>query len=178
MKKIVLAAANQKFLSSLENILSTIGIKQDFVCRSASEVMTLSAEFEDALLICGPLKDAPAIYVAKELPNGWDVILLLASDQPFPYYVSNIIPVTLPVNRKELAETVYSVIGSSGETYGSKTTAKKVRPDEEKQLIEKAKRNIMNKRKLSESDAHKLLLRYSMNLGITLVQTAERFIEE
>ncbi|MGN1418747.1 MAG: ANTAR domain-containing protein [Acutalibacteraceae bacterium] len=176
MRNIIIAGSASKLIAVLDKMLCQSDIHYQYVCRSASEILALTNELSDAVLICGPLKDVPSIYLAKNLPDTWDVILLLASNAPFPYYVSNIIPVNLPVNRMELVETILSVAEDASETYGTKSTAKKVRPKEEKEIIENAKRIIMRERQLSESDAHKLLQRYSMNLGITMQQAALRFI--
>lgn len=178
MRKIVIAAASTKFLSAVRNMLSQSGLKYDYICSSASEVMSLCPQTDNAVLICGPLKDAPSVYLAKTLPDTWDIILLLSSDQPFPYYVSNVIPLTLPISRKEFCETVISVLGSQAQAFGAKATAVKVRPEEEKELIEKAKRVIMKQRGITESDAHRLLQRYSMNCSITMAESARRFLSD
>ncbi|MGN0467572.1 MAG: ANTAR domain-containing protein [Acutalibacteraceae bacterium] len=176
MRNIIIAGSASKLIAVLDKMLCQSDIRYQYVCKSASEILALTNEISNAVLVCGPLKDIPSIYLAKNLPDTWDVILLLSSNAPFPYYVSNIIPVNLPINRMELIETILSVAEDSSETYGAKSTAKKVRPKEERELIEKAKAIIMEERKLCESDAHKLLQRYSMNLGITMQQAALRFI--
>lgn len=176
MRTIVVAAANQKFSSAIEDILTQNAIVVDFFCKSGSEVISLQNQLSDPVLVCGTLKDIPSIYLARELPNEWDVILLLKSNQPFPYYVSNITPINLPVNRLEFVETVRTVAQQLSQTYAAKTTAKKVRSPDEEKLIEDAKRLIMKRRSLSESDAHRLLQRYSMNLGISMLELAKRFL--
>lgn len=178
MREIVVAGSSQKLLGVLDKILCQADIHDFRFCKSGTEVTALANSLPDAVLICGPLKDTASIYLAKTLPDSWDIILLLTSQAPFPYYVSNIIPINLPVNRKELVETITSVAMGSSETYGSKTTAKKQRSQQELALIEQAKAVIMRQRSLTESDAHKLLQRLSMNLGITMEQTAKRFLED
>lgn len=177
MREIIVSAASQKLMSSLYKVLRSSGMTPVKLCKSASEVYALFSEVENALLVCGPLKDTPSIYLAKNVPENWDVVLLLSSNEPFPYYVSNIIPVTLPINRGEFAQIVADALGFQAETYGAKATAKKVRPQEERDIIEKAKANIMEERGLCESDAHKFLQRYSMNLGITMFEAAKRFLK-
>ncbi len=178
LRSIIVATANQKLSSSLEKILLRASFSVETFLKSGSEVKAIQNYFDDAVLICGPLKDIPAIYLAKELPDSWDMILLLSSNQPFPYYVSNITPVTLPVNRMDFIETVNSVVHAAAQSFASKTTAKQSRTAQDTQIIESAKRLIMKKRGLSEGDAHKLLQRYSMNLGISMVESANRFLQE
>ncbi|MCM1363955.1 MAG: ANTAR domain-containing protein [Faecalibacterium sp.] len=178
MRYVIVAAASQKLSGTIEKILSQGHIAVEQFCKSGSEVMAIQSDIDNAVLICGPLKDIPSIYLAKEIPDSWDMILLLSSNQPFPYYVSNITPINLPVNRLEFVETVRSVAEETSQVFAAKTTAKKVRSAEDTEIIESAKRKIMSSRGLSESDAHKLLQRYSMNLGISLVESAGRFVSE
>lgn len=177
MRNIVIAASSKKLTATLEKMLDVSGMSVCASCTSASEVQSLWSDVGDAVLICATLKDLPSIYLSKIMPDSWDMILLLTSEQPFPYYVSNVIPINLPVTRLELAETVQSVAGSMSSTFASKTTAKGARPKEETELIEKAKRKIMTERGFPEGDAHKLLQRYSMNSGITMVEAAKRFLK-
>ncbi|MCM1544233.1 MAG: ANTAR domain-containing protein [Ruminococcus sp.] len=178
MRKVIVAAASSKFSATLEKLLGQGDISVQLFCKSGSEVLSLQNDVDDAVLVCGPLKDIPAIYLARQIPESWDAVLLLDSNQPFPYYVSNITPITLPVNRMEFLETVRSIAEEFAQTFASKTTAKLMRNDEDKEVIERAKRKIMTERGISEGDAHKLLQRYSMNLGISMVASAMRFIGE
>lgn len=177
MRNIVIASSSKKLTATLEKMLESSGLSACANCTSASEVQSLWSDIEDAVLICATLRDLPSIYLSKIMPDSWDMILLLTSEQPFPYYVSNVTPVNLPVTRLELCETVVSVAGSMNSTFAAKTTAKGVRPKEETELIEKAKRKIMAEREIPEGDAHKLLQRYSMNSGISMVEAAKRFLK-
>ena len=177
MRDIVIAASSKKLTATLEKMLESSGVSACASCTSASEVQSLWSDMEDGVLICATHKDLPSIYLSKIMPDSWDMILLLTSEQPFPYYVSNVIPVNLPVTRLELAETVQSIAGSMSSTFASKTTAKGVRPKEETEIIENAKKKVMAERGITEGDAHKLLQRYSMNSGITMVEAAKRFLE-
>lgn len=176
MRDIIIATASSKLMSALCKMLLSFENLHVSSCKSGSEVMAYAAETENAVLLCGPLKDVPSIYLAKTVPDGWDVILLLSSNEPFPYYVSNIVPVTLPISRSELVAIINETVSLQGETYAAKATAKKVRPKNEREIIENAKKSIMNERNISENDAHKFLQHYSMNLGITLVEAAKRFL--
>lgn len=177
MRRIVIASSSKKLIMTLEKMLSASGMEISAVCSSGSELMALRSEVEDAVIICGTLRDVPSIYLSKVMPDSWDMILLLTSQQPFPYYVSNVTPINLPVARPELIETVLAVAGSMSGTFAAKTTAKGTRPKEETEIIEKAKRSLMEQRGLTEGDAHKLLQRYSMNSGIGMVEAAKRFLK-
>lgn len=178
MRKIIIAASSKKLVSTLERMLESSGLSVFAVYTSGSEIQSAWSDIEQAVLICGALRDVPSIYLSKVMPDSWDMILLLTSEQPFPYYVSNVIPVNLPVTRLELMDTVLSVAGSESSTFAAKATAKGVRPKEETEIIEKAKKKIMTQRSIPEGDAHKLLQRYSMNSGITMVEAAGRFLQQ
>lgn len=177
MNEIVIASANAKLLSSLETLIEVAYNQKPVVCKNSVELAAVIRERESAVLLLGPLKDKPSIAVARSMPSEWEVVLFLSSNSPFPYYVSNITPINLPVNKKEILQTVSELMESSSQTFGSKTTSKKQRSDEDKLIIEQAKKAIMSERSLSEGDAHKLLQRYSMNLGITMVESAKRFLK-
>lgn len=177
MRELVITTANLKLLSSLEKILGSYYKIRPIQCKNSIELYNLTSTIDSAIVLLGPLKDKPSIVVARNIPSNWDAILFMTSEDPLPYYVSNIIPVNLPINKHDLFDTIDSLLDSSSESFGTKTTSKKVRSEEDKMIIEKAKIHIMKTRNITESDAHKLLQRYSMNLGITMIDSAKRFLK-
>ncbi len=178
MRNIIIARTSAKLISSLETLFMQIKIPVSAVCKSGSEIRAIQSNFQDAILVCGPLKDMPAIYVSKILPNEWDMLLLVSSSQPFPYYVSNVTAINLPINKREFLQLIQEVSNTQNQTFATKTTAKSTKSEEDKTIIEEAKRKVMSQRGMSEGDAHKYLQKYSMNIGVSMAEIARRILRQ
>lgn len=178
MRSIIIARTSAKLISSLEVLFRQIKIPVAAICKSGSEIRAIESSFDDAVLVCGPIKDMPAIYLSKILPSSWDMLLLVSSSQPFPYYVSNVTAINLPINKKEFLEIIQDISNVQTQTFGTKTLSKSTRSSEDKSIIDLAKRKIMAERGMSESDAHKYLQRYSMNIGVSLSEIANRILQQ
>lgn len=178
LRSIIIARTSAKLISSLEVLFRQIKVPIAAICKSGSEIRALESSFDDVVLVCGPLKDMPAIYVSKILPVSWDMLLLVSSSQPFPYYVSNVTAVNMPINKRKFLQMIQDISNVKTQSFGNKTTAKSTRTQEDKSVIDLAKKKIMSQRGMSEGDAHKYLQRYSMNIGVSLSEIANRILEE
>ena len=125
---------------------------------------------QDGVLICGAvLRDRTADGIAED---AGERMLTLVAARPERLALCenvNLFRLPWPFGRAELVSAVRMLLQLHD-------MRKPSRDEDERELIERAKGRLMEERGLSEDQAHRLLQRASMNLGIRLTEAARRIL--
>lgn len=181
MKKIIIACSSENISVKIKNLLFSSGIPVHERCSTASQVLSSAERMSECLIICYALTDMNAYNLAQMLPPGADLIVFSKSGQRYDYSSSNVLELNLPINARDLVESVRMLAGSSNEYYFVPKKSHRQstgRTDEEQKIINRAKEYIMDKYGISEPSAHRLLQKRSMNEGKSLIAVAKLIIEE
>lgn len=168
MREIIIASANLKAAEHIRAILQSDQIFVNNIYASGSEVLSYSSIRPDAVVICGKLTDMTAVTLADMLPQNFDIVLLLPSGEPQTVFFSNMITLNMPINRVEFIRTVRMLAATENEA----AISKRIRSDEEKEILDTAKAILMERHHISEREAHRLLQRRSMETGMKIIDIA------
>ena len=141
------------------------------VCSSAAEVLRAIRQAEGALVFCGyKLRDATAEMLRQDLPDECPMAVL--AQQPLLDQLEDdrIFGIAAPVRRAELLNLFEEIF--------EQQHAARVRPEEQRRLIEHAKEILMERDGLTEEQAHRFLQKCSMDHGERMQATAERILHE
>ncbi|MCH5191351.1 MAG: ANTAR domain-containing protein [Oscillospiraceae bacterium] len=174
MRKIVIASGNRQAAQRVKNMLAVHGIQMERLFSSGAEVLSYAVIRPEAVIICGRLPDMTAVTLAEMVPAGFDIISLTPSGQSQMIFRSNLISLNMPLNTRELVSTVKTLAVTQNQSYQRKNH----RPDDEEKLITHAKQRIMERHHISESQAHKILQKRSMDSGVSMLQVASLVLEE
>lgn len=174
MRDVILASQNPQAADRVRAILQSEQIFVTEVCRSGAEVLSFASIRPDAVVVCGKIPDMTAAALADTLPCGFDVVWLVPSGAAQSGFQSNLIALQMPINRKELLDTVRILAGAQSE----RIDPRKARSTEEIATLRSAKAVLMARQHLSEREAHKLLQRRAMDAGLKLVQAAQMILTE
>lgn len=168
MKEIIIASVNSKSAERIRAILQSGHISVNRVFSSGREILSYASIQPDIIAVCGKLSDMSATYLAELAPVGAEIVFLLPSGEPQTAFCSNLVTLTMPVNRAELLDTL-RLLGA-GEARGF--AVKNMRSADEEKAVDNAKRILINRYRISESEAYRLLQRRSMETGIKLTELA------
>lgn len=169
MKDIIVAYPVKETALQLRSLLESEGLHVSYVCALGSSVLNIAQNLSDGVIVCSSmLNDMAAGFLAENLPVGFDIVALSKNGRED--YLGNLITMPLPVNRQEFVQTV-AVLASSRSAFTK-------RDKNESEIIHNAKLVIMNKRDITETQAHKYLQQLSMKKGKKLVETAREIINE
>lgn len=175
MREIIIASANERAAEKIKSILQYNSLFVSNIYASGSEILSYASIRPNAIIICGKLSDGmSALTLADMLPNGFDLIWLMPSGEFSPGFVSNLITLNMPINRVEFVNTVRVLAATASEKYERKN----VRSKGDEDLLSKAKQRLMERHLISEREAHKLIQRKSMDVGIKLLDVARLIMEE
>ena len=174
MRKIIIASGNKEAAQRVKNMLAVHGIQTEKLFSSGAEVLSYAVIRPEAVIICGRLPDMTAVTLAEMLPSGFDIISLTPSGRSQMIFRSNLVSLNMPLNTRELVSTVKTLAVTQNQSY----QRKKLRSDDEEKLITQAKQRIMERHHISESQAHKILQKRSMDSGLPLLRVASLVLEE
>jgi hypothetical protein len=106
--------------------------------------------------------------------NGFDVVHLVSSSDAYQGFVSNMVELTMPLDRLEFVSVVRTLTQLSSDI----TSRKKTRSVEENDLLTLAKRRVCENYGISEREAHRKIQKMSMEQGVRLMDVARKILEE
>ncbi len=170
MARILIAASSPSAREQLSRLLASSGFQVFRICASGSELRRALNECEDAIVIlAGSLTDLKA----DELQWDWGErahILLIGKPNVLESCESaEVFRLALPCSGQAVAGAVEMLSQLHQMRLPKRTSG-------DKSIVEQAKRLIMEKQKLSEAEAHRLLQQYAMNHGMKMADFAAQIL--
>ena len=179
MREIVLLCPNNSICSGIKNALSQNGLYSSFTAFSAPEALRIaSTQVSAGILVCCGISVSNVSKLIQMLPPDWDIAVILSSGQIPPMITSNTTYFNIPLDRRQFVNTMLELSSSSACAFGGASSYSGSRTPQEKEIIDKAKKIIMNQRCCSESDAYKYIRTKSMNCGVKLIETAKQICRD
>lgn len=169
MTGVYLAFDREDTLRAVRRLAETSGVRVIAELRSGAELRRAASRLERCTVLCSAiLPDATADELAADLPEGVDLLVI-----DTPLFLSNcesprLIRLPTPLRRDELLRALTGLGRQAAET----------RPVDEKELISRAKAELMRRRGLTEPQAHRYLQRISMDCCAKMTDVAKRILGE
>ena len=150
-------------------MLDTSGFEVCLICRSVAELMRSIGDLDDILIIMGyKLPDGVVDDVYDALREGQLLMSIIKDEQRYLIQNEEIFTVSLPVNREQIISSIEVLAGHIEHRY-----KKSGRTPEEDKIIENAKLYLMEKYRMTESQAHRFIQKRSMDTGAKFIDTAK-----
>lgn len=160
----------------ISRMLSDNGIMEDIeICNTASEVLRLSNEREAGVVLCTRrLKDMGYFELSQYLPAYYGMIVL-TGDEAVETYSDRTVKLLMPFKPRELAATVEMLMSSFVKTI-RKNDIPVRRSSQQRQLVDRAKRLLMDRNAMTEPEAFRYIQKSSMNSGRSMVESAQMIL--
>ena len=169
MEKVIVAFDSEKSCERICDILKAGCVAACYSAHSGGEVKRLAAKLHVNTVVCGyKLRDELAEDLFYDLPPA-SVMLVVAREEQLDQLSDDIFTIAAPVSKGDLCTTV-SLLFQVSRRLESMLRPK--RNDTENEVVEKAKRHLMEHRGLSEEEAHRFMQKKSMDGGAKMLQTA------
>ena len=173
MERIVLGFAKDETAGKMLRMLSGTGYEIAANCHSKADLIRAVRNTGADIAIMGfKLYDATVNDVFEDLPNGVKLAAMVKAEQQQFISCGDIFIIPLPVNRVGL------VSGLDVLTQDLKRHRRPKRSEEDKKVIDKAKRILMEKHMMSEEQAHRFIQKRSMDTASKAVDTAKFILSE
>ena len=175
MENLILVFEKEKTGSRIREIIETASLAQCYLCHSGAEAKRLVYSQNIFCLVCGyKFFDETAESLLEDLPEG--CCSLVIAPQNLLELVGNdrIFKLAAPATRGELLASVGTLLQVGRQI---EKLFPPRRSAEEQEMIERAKRSLMEQKGLSEEQAHRYLQKKSMDLGTKLTKTAQMVLD-
>ncbi|MBQ8639301.1 MAG: ANTAR domain-containing protein [Lachnospiraceae bacterium] len=175
MTNLIVAFPKLEDARSIRNILVKCGFPVAAVCTSGAQALQYADDLHNGIVVCGyRMTDMIYSRLREDLPEQFD-LLLLASNR----YLEEIEPagglvcVAMPLKVHELKETVSRMIEASERRKRRQRLQPRERTTPDRALIGEAKQLLMEKKQMTEEEAHRYLQKRSMDNGVNMLETAK-----
>lgn len=184
MPRVIIGFSTRERINAVKDIIAANGFMDLACCQSGEEVLRAAAGSAGGIVICG-LKIGRMRYaeVYEALPMEFGMLLLVSGRQLDFIEEEEVFTLVLPVGTADLVRTVRMVleIGRKNTLFhpsAFQEDGQKGRSDAATRIIERAKLFLMNKYRISEHAAHRLIQKNSMDSGRKMEETAAILLEE
>lgn len=176
MVNIIVAFSKIEDAKSIKNVLVRNGFSVTAVCSTGAQTINYAESLDNGVVVCGcRFPDMLAFRLKEELPQGFDM-LMVASPSYWDDRRSDIVFVGMPLKINDLINTLSMVCHAQEHRRKKLREIAKVRSEQEKNLITNAKRILMERNNMTESEAHYYIQKCSMDSGTNMVETAQMII--
>ena len=162
---------------AIKNYLVRSGYHVKAVCTSGAQTINALDEVDAGLVICGyKINDMLYSQLYECLPKGVEMLLIASRTKLSECYQQDILRIEMPLKVNDLVDTVEMVLRSIESKHRRQKKLPKKRNEKEQEIINKAKRILMERDNMSEEEAHRYIQKNSMDSGNSMVETAEMVI--
>lgn len=162
----------------IKNILVQSGFPVIALCTAAAQVLSACEDMTQGILVCGfRFPDMLFEELRGCLPETVDILLIASPSHwtcPAP---AGCIYLPMPLKVHELVSTLQMMVKAQERKRKVLRSRPKERSEEERQLIEKAKRLLMERNNMTEAQAHRYIQKCSMDSGTDMTETAQMILQ-
>ncbi len=172
MARIVIAGSSGQSRAQMASLLSSSGHAVFRVCASEGELRRALNDGEDGLLIlAGQMQDCGVDELFWDYGERVHFLLIARPPELEKCEEAGVFRLALPTSR----QAVLGAVEMLSQLHGMRLPK---RAADEKRAVEDAKRLLMQRRGLTEPQAHRALQQYAMDHGLRMADCAARIVRE
>lgn len=161
----------------IRNILVRSGFAVHAVCTTGAQAISSLEDLNDGIVISGyKLADMVYLELKECLPEGVLMLLLATRGHLAECDREDIMSLPMPLKAHELVDAVHTLLRQCERYRRKRRETPREKSPEEKELIERAKALLMEKKSMTEMQAHKYLQKCSMDSGRSIVESAQMIL--
>jgi len=184
MRQLIVAFSEQEVAHKIKALLISQGLPIRGVCSTGAQVLQMAAQCEGGGVVVCPFRfsDMNASEVMSLLGEDFDMLVLVTPRQQGLISGQGIYTLSQPISVASISGAVRQILETRQMRASNDDRAEPAgginsnRSPEEQKVIEQAKYLLMNRRKMTEVEAHRYLQKKSMESGIRLIELARRII--
>ena len=161
----------------IRNILVRSGFAVHAVCTTGAQAISSLEDLNDGIVISGyKLADMMYLELKECLPAGITMLLLATRQHLSDCDGEDIMFLPMPLKAHELVDAVHMLLRQCERARRKRKESPREKSQEEMELIAQAKALLMEKRSMTEMQAHKYLQKCSMDSGRSIVESAQMIL--
>ncbi len=177
MTSIIVAFPKLEDAKGIRGLLMRNGFEVQGIANHAAAVISMANELDAGIVICG-YKFSDMVYheLNGYLPKGFQMLLVASPQYLQQCRGDEIMKLSMPLKAHELLQTLGMMVNHLERERRRRRKQPKERTDSEKRILNEAKAVLMERNNLTEEEAHKYLQKNSMDMGRSMVETAQMIL--
>ena len=172
MAKIITAFGDRQIARQIAGALEASGLSVFRVCVTGNEVMRAFNQCNDGILVCGTsFADRTVDSLCEDLGERALVLVVGKPERLNNCEYPALFRLASPFSRSELIASVNMLVQLHAQRLPR-------RSGEDRALVERAKKKLMDEQHITEDQAHRLLQSESMRRGIKMTESARLVLGE
>ena len=181
MLSIIIAFPKLEDAKNIKTVLIRNGFEVSATCTSGAQVISMANELDGGIVVSGyRFSDMHYLQLQNYLPIGFEMLLVASPSKLEEVTNNSIVCLSMPIKLNDLLGTLQMMTiqyqRRRKRMLEKQRDRSKLRSSEEKATIEKAKRLLIERNKMSEEEAHRYIQKTSMDSGTNMVETAEMLL--
>ncbi|MGB4658153.1 MAG: ANTAR domain-containing protein [Mobilitalea sp.] len=177
MYNIIVGFPKYEDANSMKRLLSQNGFNVSEACTSGAQIITMANDLDEGIVICGyRFADMHHTELNNYLPKGFEM-LLIASPEKLEYSENNIVCLPMPIRTQDLLNALQTMVTQYQRRKKKEKEQPKVRSEEDKELITRAKMLLIDHNNMTEMEAHRYIQKTSMDKGISLIEMSMKVLK-
>lgn len=159
---------------NVKNILVRSGFSVAAICTTGAQALSYADGLGSGLIISAyKLADIPWVELRNDLPSGFEMLILASKQRLAECAGSGTMTLSMPFVISDFLDTVQMMLAATERRRRAEKNRPKARSDEDRQLINAAKKLLMERNGFGEDEAHKFIQKCSMDSGTNMVESAQ-----
>lgn len=177
MLSIIIAFPKMQDAMNIKNVLVRNGYEVNATCTTGAQVIGLANDLDGGIVVSGyRLSDMHFSELNGYLPKGFEMLLITSATKLEECVNQNVVCLSMPIKTQDLLNTMQLMSHNYTRRKKKEKDKPKVRSEEDKITISKAKQVLMDRNNMSEEEAHRYIQKASMDSGTNLVEMAEMIL--
>lgn len=162
----------------IKNLLMRNGYNVAAVCTSGAQAMSFMDNMDYGLIVCGyKFNDMMYDELYEELPDTFQMLLLASRMKLENGVIEGVVSVEMPIKAYNLVSTLDMMTQALQRMKKKGREKPKERNVAQKAIIDEAKKILMEKKGMTEEEAHRYIQKNSMDSGTNMVETAQMILQ-
>ena len=177
MNSIIVAFPKEDTARNIKKILAQSGYHVTTVCTTGAQVLAAADHLDSGIIVCGyRFVDMMYSEIYRNLSEGFQMLLIASAASVMERDTGHLVCLSLPLKIHELLQTV-EMMDYTITRYKKKQKQKpKIRSEEDREIVRKAKNLLMDRNGMSEEEAHRYIQKRSMDNGTGLVEISQMIL--
>lgn len=177
MFSIIIVFPKLEDANQMKSLLVRNGFEVHAVCTTGAQAIGYANELDGGIVISGyRMSDMLYREINGYLPKGFEMLLLASAARLNEVGGDGIMAVSMPLKTRDLIDTLQMMTRAYRQRKKRESAKPKVRSEEDRAVIEKAKLILMQRNNMTEEEAHRYIQKNSMDSGVNLLEMAEMII--
>jgi len=176
MIRVIVAFPRIEDAKNIKNVLVRNGFSVAAIGVTGAQAVNYAESLDGGIIVCGyRFTDMLAWRLKELLPPGFDM-LMVASPSLVNERRGDVVCISMPLKIHDLVNTLHMMVQAQEQRRRKLHEIAKTRSDQERSLIDEAKRLLIRRNNMTEPEAYRYIQKCSMDSGTNMVETAQMII--